>query len=110
MLFAPTPKPPYYAAIFSSVRRDGDEAAYEAMGEKMATLASKQPGFLGFEFGAETPERFSLFISYWKSDADIKNWKLVASHNEAQLIGRARWYAAYKIRIAKVERDYAQNA
>ncbi len=110
MSIAATPKPPYYAAIFSSVRAvHDDDAAYEAMGERMAMLASQQPGFIGFEGAADTPERFGLFISYWKSDRDIRNWKKLAEHLEAQRSGHGKWYADYKIRIAKVERDYSHK-
>jgi heme-degrading monooxygenase HmoA len=106
MSIAATPAPPYYAAIFSSIRAPGDDPAYDAMGEAMAALAMQQPGFLGFEFGADTPERFSVFVSYWKSDADIRRWKHLAEHLKAQERGRSQWYSAYKIRIARVERDY----
>lgn len=74
MSVADTPEPPYYAAIFSSIRAPGDETAYEAMGQAMAALAMQQPGFLGFEFGADTPDRFSVFVSYWRSDDDIRRW------------------------------------
>lgn len=45
---ATTPKPPYYAVIFTSVRHDGDNGYGEAA-KQMLELASKQPGFLGFE-------------------------------------------------------------
>ena len=109
MSIAATPKPPYYAAIFSSIRSEGDDEAYNSMGEQMATLASQQPGFIGFEFGADTPERFSLFVSYWRKADDIKRWKKLGEHLEAQRAGHAKWYADYKIRIAKVERDYGHS-
>ena len=110
MSIAATPQPPYYAAIFSSVRTEGDDAAYEAMGEAMAALAMQQPGFIGFEFGADTPDRFSLFVSYWNDDNDIRRWKELGAHLDAQRLGKQRWYGAYKIRIAKVERDYGRDA
>jgi heme-degrading monooxygenase HmoA len=109
MSIAATPPPPYYAAIFSSIRTADDHAAYEATGEAMAALAMQQPGFLGFEFGADTPERFSVFVSYWRSDEDIRAWKQVAQHLKAQERGRSHWYAAYRIRIARVERDYGKD-
>jgi heme-degrading monooxygenase HmoA len=109
MSIADTPEPPYYAAIFSSIRTPGDAAAHDAMGEAMAALAMQQPGFLGFEFGADTPERFSLFVSYWRSDDDIRRWKQVAAHLGAQELGRSQWYSAYKIRIARVERHYGKD-
>jgi heme-degrading monooxygenase HmoA len=108
MSIANTPKPPYYAAIFSSVRASGDDPAYDTMGERMVALASEQPGFLGFEFGADTPERFGLFVSYWRADSDIARWKQLGEHLQAQELGRSRWYDAYKIRVARVERDYGK--
>jgi heme-degrading monooxygenase HmoA len=47
-------------------------------------------------------------VSYWRSDDDIKRWKQIADHLHAQDLGRSQWYAAYKIRIARVERDYGK--
>jgi hypothetical protein len=45
---AKTPSPPYYAAIFTSQRADGDRG-YGHMANRMIDLASKQPGFPGVE-------------------------------------------------------------
>ena len=45
---ARTPKPPYYAVIFTSLRTDGDNG-YAAMADRMVELARSQPGFLGIE-------------------------------------------------------------
>ena len=47
---AKTPKPPYYAVIFTSVKIDEDKG-YSEMAEKMIELVSQQDGFLGFEQG-----------------------------------------------------------
>ncbi len=43
-----TSEPPYYAVIFTSTRTDGDNG-YGDAAKQMLALASKQPGFLGFE-------------------------------------------------------------
>ena len=45
-LIANTPKPPYYAVIFSSLRND-DIEGYAETAARMVELASLQPGFLG---------------------------------------------------------------
>lgn len=45
---AATPKPPYNAVIFTSLRTDGDNG-YAAMADGMVELAARQPGFLGIE-------------------------------------------------------------
>lgn len=99
---ATTPRPPYYAVIFTSIRTEGDEG-YSAMAERMAEMAAQQPGFLGVESARED---IGITVSYWSSLDAIKNWKAVAEHREAQLMGREKWYAAYKTRICLVERDY----
>ena len=51
-----------------------------------------------------------ITISYWASEADARVWKQVSEHLGAQALGRSRWYAAYRVRIARVERDYGFDA
>ena len=48
-MIASTPTPPYYAVIFTSIRKEGDDEAYELMAEQMSLLASQQAGYLGAE-------------------------------------------------------------
>ena len=47
-MIATTPRPPYFAVIFTSVRTDGDQG-YQEMSRHMVELASRQDGFLGME-------------------------------------------------------------
>ena len=47
--FAKTPKPPYYAVIFSSRRTGKDNEAYAEMAAKMDALAATMPGYIGIE-------------------------------------------------------------
>ncbi len=101
-LIASTPTPPYYAVIFSSHRTRGDDG-YAVMAEKMLELASKQTGFLGVESAREA---IGITVSYWSNLESIRNWKANLEHREAQKMGRESWYSEYKIRIAKVEREY----
>ena len=100
---ATTPKPPYYAVIFTSVRTEGDQDNYAAMADKMVQLAAEQPGFLGIE---SAREGVGITVSYWQDLASIKQWKENAEHLLAQKLGREQWYCSFKTRIAKVERDY----
>jgi heme-degrading monooxygenase HmoA len=97
-----TPEPPYYAVIFTSVRNDGDDG-YAAMSERMLELAQQQPGFLGVESARED---VGITVSYWRDLASIQHWKSHAEHLVAQRLGHQKWYATFKTRIAKVERDY----
>ncbi|MCP1726600.1 heme-degrading monooxygenase HmoA [Natronospira proteinivora] len=100
---AKTPKPPYYAVIFSSYRNPGDDEGYGAMADRMVELAAQQPGFMGVE---SVRDGLGITVSYWESLDSIKAWKRHAEHREAQRLGHEKWYSSFKVRIAKVERDY----
>ena len=104
-LIAQTPKPPYYAVIFSSVLAD-ESPGYAEMAEKMIKLAAKQSGFLGVE---SAREQVGITVSYWSDLDSIKDWKENVEHQIAQSKGRELWYASFKTRITKVERDYSFN-
>ena len=103
MTVAATPQPPYYAVIFTSVRTDEDHAAYLEAAARMEELAALQPGYLGME---SAREGVGITVSYWRDLESIAAWKRHAEHVVAQKMGRANWYAHYRVRIAKVEREY----
>ncbi len=101
--FANTPKPPYYAVIFTSEHSGLDEESYSDMSDRMAELAKLQDGFLGME---SARNELGLTVSYWRDIESIKKWKMNSEHLEAQNKGRTIWYKKYKTRICLVERDY----
>jgi heme-degrading monooxygenase HmoA len=101
-LIASTPKPPYYAVIFTSHRTEGDYG-YGEMAARMVELASMQPGFLGVESARED---VGITVSYWSDLESIKQWKANAEHQEAQRLGHEKWYSSFKTRISKEEHDY----
>ena len=105
--FAPTPQPPYYAAIFTSQRTAGDQG-YGAMADRMLELAGQQPGYLGAE-SVRDAHGFGITVSYWTSEAAIRDWKQHAEHQVDQAQGHARWYQHFELRIAKVERAYGMH-
>jgi heme-degrading monooxygenase HmoA len=97
-----TPEPPYYAVIFTN-QRVRDDGGYAAMALRMVELAAEQSGFLGIESVAGD---LSITVSYWQSLDAISRWKKNAEHQEAQRLGGQQWYASFRVRVAKVERDY----
>lgn len=99
---ASTPTPPYYAVIFTSVRR-GDDKSYGDTASLMLSLAEQQPGFLGVESARSTT---GITVSYWSDEASIRAWKHQVDHAAAQTRGKQDWYVCYGVRVAKVERDY----
>ena len=101
-MIAKTPSPPYYAVIFSSIRTEGDQG-YAEMADRMVDLAKEQDGFLGVE---SARNELGITVSYWRDLNAIKMWRENAEHQIAREKGRGEWYATFKTRIAKVERDY----
>jgi len=104
---AQTPKPPYYAVIFTSLRAtDEDEVASQeddSTADRMVELAAQSEGFLGVE---SVRDGLGITISYWTDLTAIKKWKNHSKHLVAQEKGKRQWYSAYTTRIARVDRDY----
>lgn len=101
-MIANTPKPPYYAVIFSSLRTEAGSGYAEAA-ERMVELAKLQPGFLGIE---SARDGLGITVSYWESEEAIRNWHANIEHRETQRRGYAEWYKSFRLRVARVERDY----
>ena len=102
-MIAQTPPPPYYVVIFTAIRTEGDNG-YDKMATKMEELAAQQTGYLGIE---SARNEIGITVSYWQSLEAIKNWRMNAEHQLAQKLGKEKWYAQYKLRICKVEKDYS---
>jgi heme-degrading monooxygenase HmoA len=100
---ASTPRPPYTAVIFTSVRTDVDDLGYAETAAEMERLAAEQPGYLGIETARDA---LGITVSYWASVEHARAWKAVAEHRLAQQRGRETWYRAYRVRVATVEREY----
>ena len=101
---SPTPEPPYYAVVFTSLRRPNGAADYAAMADRMVELAAAQPGFLGVE-SVRDLHGVGITVSYWASLEAIRDWRAHAEHRVAQSQGRSTWYREYRLRICRVERD-----
>ncbi len=69
----------------------------------MMQKAKEYSGFLGLEAARED---LGITVSYWQTLSDIKAWKADVDHLVAQSRGREEWYNSYRVRIARVERDY----
>lgn len=106
MAQANTPQPPYYAAIFSSTHT-GSHEGYAEDTETILELARQHPGFLGIEAAGD--DNLSIAVSYWDSDEAIRAFKELAEHLVIQKRGRETYYKSYKMRVARVERDYGFN-
>jgi heme-degrading monooxygenase HmoA len=101
---ARTAEPPYYAVIFTSWRTPADAEGYAVTAERMLELAASRLGFLGVE-SVHAADGQGITVSYWDSLESIRRWGRDAEHRLAQAGGRSKWYAAYRLRVCRVERD-----
>lgn len=101
-LIARTPRPPYTAVIFTSVRTPHD-SGYDTMAAAMDDLAARQPGYLSVE---NARDQVGITVSYWVDEGAARLWKEVAEHVCAQRLGWSVWYRDYRVRIATVHREY----
>jgi heme-degrading monooxygenase HmoA len=101
-MIANTPNPPYYLVVFTSIHT-GEDLGYQEMADKMVDLAKNQEGFLGIE---STRNNIGITVSYWQDEDSILKWRNNIEHISARNKGKEIWYSEFKVRIAKVERDY----
>ena len=69
-------------------------------------LAREQEGFIDVESASRTSEGFGITVSYWRDLESIRKWKAQSEHAAAQRMGRDAFYKNYRLRVARVERDY----
>ena len=98
------PDPPYWAVIFTSRRDEQPGDGYAETADRMFELAEEQPGFLGYDTARS--DGLGITVCFWESEEAIVRWKAHAEHAAAQREGRERWYTAYDLRVARVERAY----
>ena len=76
------------------------------MAARMVELAREQDGFLGVESASRTSDGFGITVSYWRDLESISRWKAQSEHAAAQRMGRDAFYRSYRLRIARIEREY----
>jgi heme-degrading monooxygenase HmoA len=102
-----TPKPPYYAVVFTSINADVDHTGHTEMYHRMVERAQSHAGFLGIE-PARNIDGCGVAVVYWKDHESILEFARDPEHLIAKKKGREIWYSHYMIRICKVEREYGR--
>jgi len=95
-----------YAVIFRAEINELDQK-YVAMAARMRDIAINQYGCKEFISCAEG--NHEIAISYWESEAQIKEWKKNIEHLEAQTLGKSSWYKSYSVQVTHVKREYTSN-
>jgi heme-degrading monooxygenase HmoA len=96
-----------FAVIFKAKINELDEK-YSPLAEELRELAIREYGCL--EFNSCTQGNSEIAISYWESEAQIRNWKINTQHLEAQKLGAFKYYDSYTVQIAEIKREYGSGS
>ena len=97
-----------YVVIFTSQRTE-ENSAYDETAERMIQLARKEDGFVEFK-SVRNAQGNGISISIWKDKKSIDAWKNNFEHQEAQKIGKEKWYSEYSVYIARIEKFYTYQS
>ena len=95
-----------YAVIFKAKIKALDDA-YAKTARRMRELAMSKYGCI--DFVVLTEGENEIAISYWESEEDIRRWREDKEHQQAQKLGRDKWYASYRVEVVKVLRGYEKD-
>ncbi len=94
------------------LKKEGSDAYFELALNLKASLIC-MPGFISIERFQSIEETVEggpakiLSLSFWQDEASVKHWRNQFSHTQAQTLGRKHLFSDYRIRVAKVIRDYS---
>ena len=100
------PKDPYIAVIFTSTRSLEHGEEYSLWAKRMNELVTNEPGFISMVSARDPETRFGITISYFKDEESVKRWKAIHEHQQAQELGKQKFYTEYSVKVATVYREY----
>ncbi|MBS1269450.1 MAG: putative protein YqjZ [Gammaproteobacteria bacterium] len=99
-----------YIVTFETWPNDSYREEYLTHAQSMREEVEKIKGFVSVErFQSLYEEGKLLSMSLWEDEDAIKKWKSHAEHTLAQEMGKNKYFHSYRIRVAKVEREYGKH-
>ena len=98
------------AVIFEVVPAPGRKQEYLDLAASLRPALEKMDGFISIErFESLTQPGKILSLSIWRDEEAVRAWRNVEEHRRIQAAGRQSIFADYRLRVAKVIRDYGLN-
>jgi heme-degrading monooxygenase HmoA len=99
------------AVIFEVEPNPGKKDAYLDAAAQLRPLLDDIEGFLSIErFESLTRPGKILSLSFWRDEEAVRQWRNVEAHRQVQKAGRASIFADYRLRVARVVRDYGMHS
>ena len=98
------------AVIFEVIPAEGRRDAYLDIAAGLRPQLQDIDGFISIErFESLTQPGKVLSLSFWRDEAAIEQWRNLEEHRAAQSMGRGGIFSDYRLRVARVLRDYGMN-
>jgi heme-degrading monooxygenase HmoA len=98
------------AVIFEVWPAEGRKEDYLKMAAQLRAEVEKIDGFLSVErFESLYDEGKLLSLQFWRDEEALEQWRNHLDHRRAQGYGRKELFADYRLRVARVVRDYGPN-
>lgn len=99
-----------FAVIFEVVPFSGGKKEYLDIAAELRTFLQDRAGFISIErFQSLNNDSKILSLSFWESEESIAKWRNILQHRTAQKKGKELLFQSYRIRVAKVIRDYSES-
>ena len=99
------------AVIFEVEPAEGRRDAYLDIAARLKPELDAIDGFLSVErFESLTTPGKMLSLSFFRDEAAVAAWRNTEDHRHAQAAGRGGVFSDYRLRVAKVLRDYGMAA
>lgn len=99
-----------YAVIFEVYPTKEGKEEYLKIASTLKDFLQNREGFISIErFQSLVDENKLLSLSFWEDEKSIEIWRNLFEHRMAQDKGNARIFEDYRIRVAKVQRDYTKT-
>jgi len=97
------------AVIFEVLPHDGRRQAYLDVAAGLRPLLESIDGFVSVErFESLSAPGKILSLSFFRDEAAVARWRALEEHRAAQRAGRERIFDDYRLRVARVLRDYGK--
>ncbi len=95
------------AIIFEVEPVDGRQEDYLDVAAAMRSMVKEIDGFISVERfrSLSNPDRL-LSLSYFRDEEAVERWRRLSAHRSAQAKGRDGLFRDYRLKVARVLRDY----
>jgi heme-degrading monooxygenase HmoA len=98
------------AVIFEVYPTDVGKGEYLSIAASLREFLKDRPGFISIErFQSIGDENKLLSLSFWENEEAVQEWRNLLEHRVAQKKGLSELFDGYRIRVARVLRDYTES-